>query len=105
MSYDLILENGVLLLPWGEAEADVGIKNGKIAAIGKNLGPAAERFNAAGLHVLPGVIDPHVHFRDGGQGGVEGVEDMRSGSLGAVLGGVTAAFDMPNTKPPAVDVA
>ncbi|HTQ71930.1 MAG TPA: dihydroorotase [Acidocella sp.] len=105
MSYDLILENGTLLLPWGETEADVAVKGGKIAAIGKNLGPAAERFNAAGLHVLPGVIDPHVHFRDGGQGGVEGVEDMRSGSLGAVLGGVTAAFDMPNTKPPAVDVA
>ncbi len=76
MSYDLILENGTLVLPWGEAEADVAVKGGKIAAIGKNFGQAAERFNAKGLHVLPGVIDPHVHFRDGGKGGVEGVEDM-----------------------------
>jgi dihydroorotase len=105
MSYDLILENGTIVLPWGEVEADIGVKHGRIAAIGKTLGAAAEHFNAAGLHVLPGIIDPHVHFRDGGQGGVDGVEDMRSGSLAAVLGGVTAAFDMPNTKPPAIDPA
>lgn len=105
MSYDLILENGTLVLPWGEAEADIAVKNGKIAAIGANLGKAEERFNAKGLHALPGIIDPHVHFRDGGQGGIDGVEDMRSGSLGAVLGGVTACFDMPNTSPAGVDVA
>ena len=73
MSYDLILENGTVVLPWGEAEADVAVKNDKIAAIGSNLGKAEERFNAKGLHVLPGIIDPHVHFRDGGQGGIEGV--------------------------------
>ncbi|MDD2705505.1 MAG: dihydroorotase, partial [Acidocella sp.] len=65
MSYDLILENGTIVLPWGEVEADIGVKHGRIAAIGKNLGHAAETFNAAGLHVLPGIIDPHVHFRDG----------------------------------------
>ena len=105
MSYDLILENGIVVLPWGEASADIAVKDGKIAGIGKNLGASAARFNAAGLHVLPGLIDPHVHFRDGGKGGVEGVEDMRSGSLGAVLGGVTACFDMPNTNPAGVDVA
>lgn len=105
MSYDLLIKNGILVLPWGEAQADIAVKNGKIAAIGTNLGTAKAQFNARGLHVLPGIIDPHVHFRDGGQGGIAGVEDMRSGSLGAVLGGVTAAFDMPNTKPPAVDVA
>ncbi len=105
MSYDLILENGTVLLPWGEAAADVAVKDGRIAAIGARLGAAAARFNAYGLHVLPGIIDPHVHFRDGGQGGIPGVEDMRSGSLGAVLGGVTAAFDMPNTTPPGVNAA
>lgn len=105
MSYDLIIENGTVVLPWGEAMADIGVKHGKIAAIGKNLGTAREVFNAAGLHVLPGIIDPHVHFRDGGEGGIPGVEDMRSGSLAAVLGGVTTALDMPNTKPPTVDEA
>ena len=105
MSYDLIIENGTIVLPWGEVATNIGVKHGKIAAIGENLGSAERHFNASGLHVLPGIIDPHVHFRDGGQGGIPGVEDMRSGSLGAVLGGVTTAFDMPNTTPPTVDAA
>ncbi|WP_297368293.1 dihydroorotase [Acidocella sp.] len=103
MSFDLIIENGTVVLPWGEVSADVGVTAGHITAIGKNLGDAPERFNAANLHVLPGIIDPHVHFRDGGYGGIPGVEDMRSGSLAAVLGGVTTVFDMPNTKPPTTD--
>jgi dihydroorotase len=103
MRYDLLLRNGILVLPWGEAEADIGVRDGRIAAIGKNLGDAAEIFNAANLYVLPGIIDPHVHFRDGGAGGIEGVEDMLSGSKGAVLGGVTSVFDMPNTTPAAID--
>ena len=105
MSFDLLLRNGTVVLPWGEVQADIGVTGGRIAAIGTGLGAAAEVFDAANLHVLPGIIDPHVHFRDGGQGGVAGVEDMRSGTLGAVLGGVTAVFDMPNTNPAATDAA
>lgn len=103
MSFDLLLKNGTLVFPWGEAQADIAVRAGRIAAIGNNLGDAAEVLDLKNLHILPGIIDPHVHFRDGGQGGVPGVEDMRSGSLAAVLGGVTVAFDQPNTKPPAVD--
>jgi dihydroorotase len=99
MSYDLIIQNGTLLLPWGLAEADVAVRGGRIAAIGKNLGAAAEIIDATHLHVLPGIIDPHVHFRDGGAGGIAGVEDMLSGTRGALLGGVTTVFDMPNTNP------
>ena len=105
MSFDLILLNGTVVLPWGVVEADIAVAGGRIAAIGKNLGGAAEIFDAAHLHVLPGIIDPHVHFRDGGQGGIAGVEDMLSGTKGAILGGVTAVFDMPNTSPPATDAA
>ena len=105
MILDLLLQNGIVVLPWGEAEADIGVRNGRIAAIGKNLGPAAEIFDAANLHILPGIIDPHVHFRDGGAGGIEGVEDMVSGSKGAILGGVTTVFDMPNTTPAATNAA
>ena len=103
MNFDLLLQNGTVVLPWGEVEADIGVTGGRIAAIGKNLGAAARVFDAAHLHVLPGIIDPHVHFRDGGRGGIPGVEDMRSGTLGAVLGGVTTVFDMPNTTPAATD--
>jgi dihydroorotase len=105
MSYDLIIRNGTVVLPWGLAETDIAVTNGRIAAIGKNLGSAAEFLNAANLHILPGIIDPHVHFRDGGQGGIEGVEDMLSGTAGAILGGVTSVFDMPNTTPAATDAA
>jgi dihydroorotase len=105
MSHDLLITNGAVVLPWGVAETDIAVTAGRIRAIGKNLGPAAEVFDAANLHVLPGIIDPHVHFRDGGQGGIAGVEDMRSGTKGAVLGGVTCVFDMPNTTPAATDAA
>jgi dihydroorotase len=105
MSYDLIIQNGNVVLPWGVAEADIAVRDGHIAAIGKNLGAAREFFDAVNLHILPGIIDPHVHFRDGGQGGIEGVEDMLSGTAGAILGGVTSVFDMPNTNPAATDAA
>jgi len=105
MNYDLLLQNGAVVLPWGVMDADVGVRDGHIAAIGKNLGAAAQVFDAAHLHILPGIIDPHVHFRDGGQGGIVGVEDMLSGTKGAVLGGITSVFDMPNTTPAATDAA
>ncbi|MDE6266524.1 MAG: amidohydrolase family protein [Muribaculaceae bacterium] len=58
--------------------------------------------DAAGAFILPGVIDPHVHFRDGGAGSPKG--DMRSESRAAVAGGVTTVFDMPNTTPPTVTI-
>jgi len=105
MSFDLVIAGGAVVLPWGIAEADIGVSGGRIAAVGKNLGSAEKIFDAANLHVLPGIIDPHVHFRDGGQGGILGVEDMLSGTKGAVLGGVTSVFDMPNTTPAAIDAA
>jgi dihydroorotase len=105
MSHDLIIQNGIAVLPWGLAETDIAITNGRIAAIGKNLGLAAQIFDATNLHILPGIIDPHVHFRDGGQGGIPGVEDMLSGTKGAILGGVTSVFDMPNTTPAGIDSA
>ncbi len=84
--------------PNGIAPADVAVRDGKIAAIGALAGAgAAEVFEAKGLHVLPGVIDTQVHFREPGN---EHKEDLESGSRAAVLGGVTAVFEMPNTSPP-----
>ncbi len=105
MHHDLLIKNGTLILPWGEAKADLAIANGRIAAIGTNLGPAAQILDAANLHILPGIIDPHVHLRDGGQGGIPGVEDMLTGTRAAVLGGVTSVFDMPNTSPAGTSAA
>ena len=100
MDCDLLIRGGACVTPNGVAEADVAVKAGRIVAIG-SLGAtkAVEIFEARGLHVLPGVIDTQVHFREPGN---EHKEDLESGSRAAVLGGVTAVFEMPNTNPPAI---
>ena len=101
--FDLVIHGGTVVNHAGRAHADVGVRNGRIAAIG-DLGqsPAASRINASGLHVLPGVIDTQVHFREPG---MEHKEDLQSGSAGAALGGVVGVFEMPNTKPATIDAA
>jgi dihydroorotase len=96
-TYDFLLRGGTLVNQDGESLRDIGIQGDKIAAIGDLSGSSAgEVINAAGLHILPGVIDTQVHFREPG---FEHKEDLESGSRGAVLGGVTAVFEMPNTNP------
>ncbi|MDP1641628.1 MAG: dihydroorotase [Phenylobacterium sp.] len=96
-TYDLIVHGGEVVNHDGRGGADVGVRDGKIVAIGDlSQASAAERFDATGLHVLPGVIDTQVHFREPG---LEWKEDLESGSRGAVLGGVVAVFEMPNTEP------
>jgi dihydroorotase len=81
----------------GRARRDIGIRGGRIAAMGPLPGAsAAEIIEAQGLHILPGVIDTQVHFREPG---LERKEDLETGSRAAVMGGVTAVFEMPNTMP------
>ncbi|HEY3798429.1 MAG TPA: dihydroorotase [Caulobacteraceae bacterium] len=100
-TYDLVVRGGEVANHAGRGLADVGVTDGRIAAIG-DLGRASagEVFDATGLTVLPGVIDTHTHFREPG---LEWKEDIESGSRGAVLGGVTAVFEMPNTEPATTD--
>lgn len=100
--FDLILKGGIAATPNGIAAADVAVKDGRIAAIGAVSGTAAEVIDATGLHVLPGVIDSQVHFREPG---LEHKEDLATGTAGAALGGVTAIFEMPNTTPNTLDAA
>ena len=96
--FDLLIRGGIVATPSGIAAADVGVIGGRIAAVGALSGAkAAETFEAKGLHVLPGVIDTQVHFREPGNAHKE---DLESGSRAAVLGGVTGVFEMPNTNPP-----
>ncbi len=80
----------------GEGVRDLAISGGRIAGIGDVGSSAAEAIDCRGLHILPGVIDSHVHFREPG---LVHKEDLETGSRGAVLGGVTAVFEMPNTDP------
>ncbi|MGZ8998818.1 MAG: amidohydrolase family protein, partial [Allosphingosinicella sp.] len=94
-SFDLILSNGTVWTPAGPEKVDVAVRDGKIAAIGTGF-EAGETIDCSGLTILPGVIDTQVHFREPG---LEHKEDLESGSRAAVLGGVTAVFEMPNTKP------
>lgn len=104
--YDLIIRNGTCVLPWGIEQTSVGVRQGRIAALGVGSNAeAAETIDATGLHVLPGLIDPHVHLRDAGDAASAAVESMPTGTKAAVLGGITAVFDMPNTRPPLVDAA
>ncbi len=96
-SFDLVIKGGTLVNHDGIGLADLGVRDGRIAAIGELGGAAAaEVLDARGLHVLPGVIDTQVHFREPG---MEAKEDLETGSRAAVMGGVTAVFEMPNTKP------
>jgi dihydroorotase len=102
-SFDLILKGGTVVNQDGAGLRDIGIRGGRFAAIGDLArAPAGEVIDCRGLHLLPGVIDSHVHFREPG---LTHKEDLESGSRSAVMGGVTAVFEMPNTDPTTTDAA
>jgi dihydroorotase len=101
--FDLILSGGTVVSALAAVRADIGVCAGRIAAVGDlSNDDADEKFDVRGLHVLPGVIDTQVHFREPG---MEKKEDLATGSEAAVLGGVTAVFDMPNTRPATTSAA
>ena len=96
-TYDLIVRGGEVVNHAGRGMGDVGIRAGKFVAVGDlSQAHAGEVFDASGLTVIPGVIDSQVHFREPG---LEWKEDLATGSECAVMGGVTAVFEMPNTEP------
>jgi allantoinase len=101
-SFDLIIRGGTLVTYDAERLADVGISDGKIAALEKDLcGSVSREINACGLHIFPGVIDAHVHFNEPGRTDWEGIE---TGSQAFAAGGGTLFFDMPlNAHPPTLD--
>jgi len=95
---DLVISGGTVVSPDASYAASIAIKNGLIHAIGapEAMPASKETLDATGLHVLPGAIDVHVHFRDPGY---PQKEDFASGTAAAAFGGVTTVFDMPNTLP------
>ena len=96
---DLVIHGGQVVSPDSVIQASVAIHDGHIIAVGSEaaMPPARETLDARGLHVLPGAIDVHVHFRDPGY---PHKEDWQTGTAAAAFGGVTTVFDMPNTIPP-----
>jgi dihydroorotase len=101
MNYDLVIKGGTLVDPEGAAcgiKADLGIRDGKIVCLADEIAPSqgAEIYDAQGKHLLPGLIDAHVHFREPG---LTHKEDFASGSAAAACGGITLVADMPNVLP------
>tara|TARA_Y100001970_G_scaffold24966_1_gene29801 strand:- start:193 stop:1542 length:1350 start_codon:yes stop_codon:yes gene_type:complete len=101
LSFDYIFKDGKVVLPSGIVDADIGIKDGIIEEIGKIPKESASSvtdsiIDCNNLHVLPGVIDSQVHFREPG---LENKENLESGMKAAAAGGVTCVFEMPNTNP------
>lgn len=96
-TFELLFRNGTIVNHDGIGTPDIAVREGRIAAIG-DIDPrrAGRVIDCTGLHILPGVIDSQVHFREPG---AEHKEDLESGSRSAVMGGVTTVFEMPNTKP------
>jgi dihydroorotase len=96
-TFDVILKSATVVNQNGEGVRDLALKDGRIAALGPLGGASAtETIDCKGLHILPGVIDTQVHFREPG---LTHKEDLETGSRSAVMGGVTAVFEMPNTDP------
>lgn len=93
--YDMVLRGGTCVLTTGIHAADIAVKDGKIVDIGR-FNDAAHVVDCTGLHILPGVIDTQVHFREPG---MEHKETLETGMMSAAMGGVTSIFEMPNTIP------
>ncbi len=94
---DVLIKGATVVNHDGEGVRDIGIRDGRIVALGElRSAKALDTLEAKGLHVLPGVIDTQVHFREPG---LTHKEDLETGSRAAVAGGVTAVFEMPNTAP------
>lgn len=96
-TYDVVVRGGTVVNHDGASLRDIGIRDGRIVALGALAAESAgEVIDAAGLTILPGVIDTQVHFREPG---LTHKEDLETGSRAAVMGGVTGVFEMPNTNP------
>ena len=95
--FDLVLHGASVVNHDGVGPRDIGVRDGRIVALGAvPRESAAHGIDCTGLTILPGVMDTQVHFREPG---LEHKEDLETGSLAAVMGGVTSVFEMPNTKP------
>jgi dihydroorotase len=106
MAGDLLIQNATLVLPDRVVEGDLRVVSGSIKTVAPQGGliPGNREvvIDGSGLHLLPGAIDPHVHFRDPGN---PEKEDLESGSRAAAAGGITSFLDMPNTVPNAINRA
>ncbi len=102
MKADLVIKNGWVVTPQETFKGGIAISGEKITAIGTDdsLPDGKEVIDVKGNHILPGLIDAHVHFREPG---LTYKEDFGTGSTAAVCGGITTVIDMPNVIPPTAE--
>jgi dihydropyrimidinase len=102
MTYDLVIRGGTIATAADVYVADIGIRDGVIEQIGRNLGPASEVIDATGRYVLPGGIDSHVHLSQPSGDGIVMADDFESGTRSALCGGTTTvlAFCLPEKGQP-----
>ena len=101
MKSSLTIKNAGVVLPGNIQKTNVSVINGVINAIGSEIPDVGEVVDAEGLFLIPGIIDPQVHFREPG---ADHKEDLHSGSCAAAAGGVTSFLDMPNNNPPVTTI-
>ena len=99
MTTSFTIKNAEVVLPGSIQQVDVSVIGGRINAIGNDIEEVGKLIDAEGLTLLPGMIDPQVHFREPG---AEQKEDLHSGSCAAAAGGITSFLDMPNNTPPII---
>lgn len=101
--YDLVIKNGSIVSESGIVKADLAILQGKIVEVSTGIPETKgkQQYDAMDLHILPGLIDTHVHLNEPGRAEWEGIS---SGSRSLAAGGVTTYFDMPlNSSPPTIN--
>ena len=100
--FDLLLRGGIVVTSDADIIADVAVSDGEIVEVSPEImGMAREEIDARGLHVLPGVVDVHVHFNEPGRTEWEG---WATGSAACAVGGTTTVAEMPlNAHPPTLD--
>ena len=89
MTFDTIIRGGTVATAADTFACDIGITDGRIAALGTDLGAAKDVVNASGRLVLPGGIDSHVHFAQPSGPGIVMADDFESGTRAAAFGGNT----------------
>lgn len=98
----ILIQNATVVLASGLQNVDVLVEGTKILEIGPSAGTTADTvYDASGLHLIPGVIDDQVHFR---QPGLEHKEDLHHATRACAKGGVTSFLEMPNTNPNTITV-
>src|SRR6266436_8795357 len=96
-SVKTLIRDATVVLPTGSQRMNVLVDGSKIVALDAASHSAADEvISARGLHLLPGVIDDQVHFREPG---LTHKEDLATGSRACAKGGITTYLEMPNTKP------